>query len=78
MPRIVTSAPAAAGNTALERFAIDMKAGRLTFDELLERYCSLVYARAGNIAAAARQLQKHRATVQSRVREDLVASFREV
>ena len=49
---------------------------RVTFDDLLERYCSLVFSRCGNITEAARRLGKHRRTIQSRIRDELVDVFR--
>ncbi len=63
-------------NSALERFLTDVRRGGLTFDGLLEHYCSLVYARSENLTDAARKLEKHRATVESRVIPHLVEEFR--
>jgi DNA-binding NtrC family response regulator len=65
-----------ASSTALDRFASEVRAGALTFDELLERYCSLLFARTGNMAETARKLQRHRATVQSRIKPEWVEKFR--
>jgi DNA-binding NtrC family response regulator len=75
MPAARTAAPPTVANPPLESFLDAVRRTSLSFDELLEQYCSLVYARCGNVAEAARRLDKHRATVQSRVREDMVARF---
>lgn len=46
--------------------------GSLTIDELLRRYCTLVYAQAGSYEEAARRLQVDRRTVKTRVDRDLL------
>lgn len=69
-----TAAPAAK-SSPLDSFVDAVRRTSLSFDELLEQYCSLVFARSGNVAEAARRLDKHRATVQGRIREELVARF---
>lgn len=61
--------------TPLDKFVDSVRRSSLSFDELLEQYCSLVFARSGNFAEAARRLEKHRATIQSRVRPELVVGF---
>lgn len=63
-------------STALERFIAEVRRGGLTFDQLLEHYCSLIFSRSENLTDAARKLEKHRATVESRVVEKLVDEFR--
>jgi transcriptional regulator with AAA-type ATPase domain len=45
----------------------DIEHGALTADELLSRYCTLVYAQTGNYQECARRLQLDRRTVKSRV-----------
>jgi DNA-binding NtrC family response regulator len=62
-------------STASEQLGRDVQQGNLSLDELLDRYCSLVYSQTGNIAQTARKLQKHRRTVQSRIRPEMVAEF---
>jgi DNA-binding NtrC family response regulator len=69
------SAPSSSPPSASEQFARDVQHCKLTLDELLDRYCSLVYSQSGNIAQTARQLQKHRRTVQARIQPELVKSF---
>ncbi|MES2793794.1 MAG: sigma 54-interacting transcriptional regulator [Planctomycetota bacterium] len=70
--------PAAADNTrtALDRFIARVRASDLTFEEILEHYCSLVFARSENITEAARRLSKHRSTIQDRIKPELVDGFR--
>lgn len=63
--------------TEAERFASDMQYGRLSMDEALVRYCSLVFARSGSVAEAARRLKKHRLTVQSRIDPQWADRFRQ-
>lgn len=50
--------------------------GSLTADELLQRYCTLVYAQTGNYQEAARRLQLDRRTVKSKIDEELLAELR--
>ena len=47
--------------------AEEMTAGRLTADELLRRYCTMVYVQCGAYEAAARRLGLDRRTVKTRV-----------
>ncbi|MBL8814914.1 MAG: sigma-54-dependent Fis family transcriptional regulator [Planctomyces sp.] len=63
-------------NPALDTFIRRIRATDLSYDELLDHYCSLVFARSEHLSDAARRLQKHRSTVQSRLRDDLVEQFR--
>lgn len=44
-----------------------MSDGRFTADQLLDRYCALVYQRTGNYVETARRLKLDRRTVRSRV-----------
>ncbi len=50
----------------------DIAQGSLTIDELLRRYCTLVYAQAGSYEGAARRLHVDRRTVKTRVDRDLL------
>jgi DNA-binding NtrC family response regulator len=76
MPASVPASPEV--ETALDTFITEVRAGMLTFDELVERYCSLIFSRTNNIAETARRLQKHRVTIQSRIQDDWVIRFRGV
>ena len=66
----------AAEPSHLDRVVAEFRAGRLSLDEVMVRYCSLVQAQTGNVAETARRLKKHRATVEARIDPDLVQSFR--
>jgi transcriptional regulator with GAF, ATPase, and Fis domain len=63
--------------SAIDRFAAQVRAGELSFDDLLDHYCSFVFTQAGNVTQTARRLGKHRATIQNRLKPDLVESFRQ-
>ncbi len=54
------------------RLADDLLEGRLTADDLLGRYCTLVYARTGSYAETARRLGLDRRTVKARIDPDLL------
>lgn len=53
----------------------DVRYGRLTMEELLQHYCSLVHARTDNAAETARRLEKHQATVKKRIVAELVDRY---
>lgn len=85
-PTLMNSSPSPAPNvslapnsqiSALDRFVREVKGGELTFDELLEKYCSFIFSRSENLTDAARTLDKHRATIQTRIKPELVESFRQ-
>jgi transcriptional regulator with PAS, ATPase and Fis domain len=71
------SGPSDVAPSAIDRFAAQVRAGELSFDDLLDHYCSFVFAQAGNVTQAARRLGKHRATIQSRVKPALVETFKQ-
>jgi hypothetical protein len=50
--------------------------GTLPAEELLRRYCTLVYARTGSYEAAARRLGLDRRTVKAKVDRDLLEALR--
>ena len=50
-----------------EGLTADLAAGRLTADELLQRYCSMVYTETHNIEETARRLNLDRRTVKARL-----------
>ena len=50
-----------------DQLAEELQAGRLTADELLRRYCSIVYAQTRNYEEAARRLGLDRRTVKAKV-----------
>jgi hypothetical protein len=60
-----------------ERLAQEVSMGSLTVDELMQRYCTLVYAQAGSYEEAARRLQVDRRTVKARVDPKLADIIRQ-
>ena len=50
-----------------EALAADLAAGRLTADELLQRYCSIVYGQTHNLEETARRLNLDRRTVKAKL-----------
>ena len=58
-----------------ERLAEELLSGSLTAEEVLKRYCTIVYAQAGSYEEAARRLELDRRTVKSRVDPDLLAQL---
>ncbi|HWN43849.1 MAG TPA: sigma 54-interacting transcriptional regulator [Thermoanaerobaculia bacterium] len=70
--------PAGAGGDSgvRERLAKELLSGELTADEVLRRYCTIVYAQAGSYEEAARRLELDRRTVKSRVDPELLGSLR--
>jgi MoxR-like ATPase len=60
---------------AAEGFLADVAAGRLGVEELLRRYSTLVFARAGTYEEAARRLGTDRRTVKSRVDPQFLAEL---
>jgi transcriptional regulator with PAS, ATPase and Fis domain len=63
--------------SALDGCVDEFRSRRLTADELLCRYCTMVYAKTGSYEEAARQLQIDRRTVKSKVDSELLARLRE-
>ena len=60
---------------ALEELAAGVRDGRLTADELLVRYVTLIYSRTDSYEAAARQLGLDRRTVKAKVDERFLESL---
>ncbi len=54
----------------------DARAGKLTADELLSRYVTLVYSRTSSYEETARRLQIDRRTVKAKIDESLLARLR--
>ncbi|MBN1515032.1 sigma-54-dependent Fis family transcriptional regulator [Candidatus Sumerlaeota bacterium] len=54
-----------------------MQSGDLPLDELLQFYCSWIYAQSGNYQEAARRLQVDHRTVKARVDQTLVEQFQQ-
>jgi len=60
-----------------EEFASAIDDGSLTADELLQRYCTLVYARTGNYQETARRLQLDRRTVKAKIDQEFLTQLRD-
>jgi DNA-directed RNA polymerase specialized sigma24 family protein len=56
--------------------ADEILAGRLSADEVLNRYCTLIFAETGSYQEAARRLGLDRRTVKARVEPGLLARLR--
>lgn len=65
-----------AGRSESERLARDLADGKLSADELLRRYCTLVYSRTRNLEETARRLGIDRRTVKSKVDPEILAAAR--
>ena len=65
---------AGAASSPAEELAAELDAGRLTADEMLRRYCKLVYARTNNYEETARRLGLDRRTVRSKVQGSRVGA----
>ena len=60
-----------------QTLADDVVAGRLQVDELIRRYCTLIYAETGSYEQTARRLGLDRRTVKSRIDPDLLDTIRQ-
>ena len=60
----------------VDQFAHDVRAGRLSADELLTRYVTLVYSRTGSYEETARRLGLDRRTVKAKVDVDWLGALR--
>jgi len=63
--------------SAHDEFSRAFTGGELTADELLRRYCTVVYAQTGSYEETARRLQLDRRTVKSKVDPKLLDRFRQ-
>lgn len=61
-----------------DELASAIDSGTLTADELLQRYCTLTYARTGNYQETARRLQLDRRTVKAKIDRELLAQLRDL
>jgi hypothetical protein len=65
-----------AGDDPRREVTEEILAGRLSADEVLDRYCTLVFAETGSYQEAARRLGLDRRTVKARVEPGLLARLR--
>ena len=70
-PVAVAESPSA----PLSSFAEEILQGSLSADQVLSRYCTLIYAQEDSYEAAARRLQLDRRTVKSRVDRDFLETL---
>jgi hypothetical protein len=63
-------------STARQRVADELLAGSLSAEELLRRYCTLVYSATGSFQETGRRLGLDRRTVREKVDPDLLAELR--
>lgn len=63
------------GNDPHQRLLDELRDGQLTAEQLLSRYCTLMYARLGSYEAAARRLQIDRRTVKAKIDEEFLAEL---
>lgn len=61
---------------ARDEFATALDRGTLTADELLRRYCTVVYSQTGSYEETARRLQLDRRTVKTKIDPQLLARLR--
>ena len=66
----------AAAVAPLDRCVEEFRNGRLTADELLSRYCTILYAKSGNYEEVARTLRIDRRTVKSKLDSGLLKQLR--
>ncbi len=66
----------AAAVAPLDRCVEEFRNGRLTADELLSRYCTILYAKSGNYEEVARTLRIDRRTVKSKLDTGLLKELR--
>jgi transcriptional regulator with PAS, ATPase and Fis domain len=62
----------AAPPSSLDRVIDDFRSARLTAEEMLSRYCTIVYAKTGNYEEVARRLKIDRRTAKSKVDTELL------
>ena len=68
--------PAIVEDDPRRNLTASVASGELTAEELLTRYCTLVYAQTGNYQDAARRLELDRRTVKGKIDAELLATLR--
>jgi transcriptional regulator with AAA-type ATPase domain len=59
----------------IDEFAGDLRLGRLTAEQMLSRYCTIVYYQTGSYEETARRIQLDRRTVKSKIDPQFAASL---
>ena len=59
----------------INAFADDLRFGRLTADQVLSRYCTIVYSQTGSYEETARRIQLDRRTVKSKIDQQFAAQL---
>jgi len=62
---------------AVEVTADELRRGRLTADELLSRYCTIVYGETGSYEETSRRIGLDRRTVKAKVNRELLSRLKE-
>jgi hypothetical protein len=57
----------------IEQFTSDLRAGRLTADQAISRYATIVYKQTGSYEETARRLEIDRRTVKSKIDPEFLA-----
>jgi hypothetical protein len=68
--------PRGASPSARQRIAEEVTAGALSADDVLRRYCTLVYADTGSYQETGRRLRLDRRTVREKIDARLLAELR--
>lgn len=68
--------PSRAAENPVEQFTADLRAGRLTADQALSRYATIVYKQTGSYEETARRLEIDRRTVKSKIDPEFLARYR--
>jgi hypothetical protein len=63
------------GTDAIDEFSQDLRLGRLTAEQMLSRYCTIVYRQTGGYEETARRVQLDRRTVKSKIDSEFAASL---
>ena len=63
------------GADPVDEFANEARAGRLTANDLLTRYVTIVYSRTGSYEETARRLELDRRTVKAKVDRAMLAGL---
>ncbi|HYL76013.1 MAG TPA: sigma 54-interacting transcriptional regulator [Bryobacteraceae bacterium] len=68
-------ARSAASEDPIDQFAADLRAGRLTADQALSRYSTIVYRQTGSYEETARRLEIDRRTVKSKIDREFLGKL---